>query len=210
MATVYIVTHGEYSDYGIDAVFSDREKADRFAAELEKAVDGQRVQVAEWTVDEKAEAFARPIYLCYIDRDGNAEIGAPRYMFVSERYTKMLACDSGRCYGESAVSAEHAMKLAVEARQKWLREHSAAPGRLLPADRDVYVCKIDRDGAITEKFKISLPVPVDYHRSVESPLVDRFIGESDKSFEHAAALAEAALLSRRSRDEHNRGYPSLA
>jgi hypothetical protein len=26
------------------------------------------------------------------------------------------------CYGHSEVSSEHAMKLAVEARQKWLRE----------------------------------------------------------------------------------------
>lgn len=47
---VYIVTSGEYSDYGIDRVFTDKERAELYCAIHE--CDYESPQVEEWDADD--------------------------------------------------------------------------------------------------------------------------------------------------------------
>lgn len=72
MTTVYVVTSGDYSDYGIEGMFSDRAKADAFAALW--PVDGyKQARVEEYrldvAVDERFGRGLRPFW-CVMDRDG--------------------------------------------------------------------------------------------------------------------------------------------
>ncbi len=48
MATVYIVTSGSYSDYGINRVFSTREKAESWAGPL-------GYEIEEWELDDSSD-----------------------------------------------------------------------------------------------------------------------------------------------------------
>lgn len=64
--TIYIVTSGEYSDYKIEAVFTDESVADDFAA------DGPDRQVEEWGVDDYRKRGDRRVgHYVAIARDGS-------------------------------------------------------------------------------------------------------------------------------------------
>jgi hypothetical protein len=108
MTTVYIVTSGEYSDYGIRAVFSTPELAQRYAKVIR---DGE---IEEWSLDEMVDAEMRTIYGAYVEKDGTLN---PRNSFKtieSSRHTDSFVHMDGTCCAWSAVSQEHADKLAIE------------------------------------------------------------------------------------------------
>lgn len=48
---VYIVTTGEYSDYGIEAVFLDRALAERYVEQLRKDINYDSLQIEEHDVE---------------------------------------------------------------------------------------------------------------------------------------------------------------
>lgn len=54
MATVFVVTKGEYSDYGILAIFSTRELAESFAGKenSREGYDPYKAEIAEWPLDD--------------------------------------------------------------------------------------------------------------------------------------------------------------
>lgn len=119
---VYVATKGEYSDYRIVGVFSTQDKADECISKLERPTS-----VIEYEVDEMASAKEIPVYRCYIEltADGKLvdlgsmeEFRAPRSVEV-ETYPA-----SQRIYVSSAVSREHAEKVAIEKRQEWLRNQT--------------------------------------------------------------------------------------
>ena len=58
MSKIFIVTNGTYSDYSIQAVFSDREKAEKYLAEL-KLINDDNADIEEWDVDTTDELVAR-------------------------------------------------------------------------------------------------------------------------------------------------------
>lgn len=131
--TVYVVTAGEYSDYHIEAVFSTHEKAvaymgghsERFndintfeldSAPAKKFVrqyehwltgDGESCNSDESIIEEEKEVS-----------DNGRGSSMTRKLGYNERWSTDAVF-----YGESYISAEHAKKLAVEERQKYLREH---------------------------------------------------------------------------------------
>lgn len=120
---VYVVTAGCYSDYGIEAIFSTRELAEDYIVANPKKYSGYN-DIAEWTVDERAGWVPRKGWYLHLGlsdgsvgnkgsetstADPNARNEEPYFMPDYVRVT-------------SYVSAEHALKLAVEARQAWLRE----------------------------------------------------------------------------------------
>lgn len=128
---VYVVTSGCYSDYKIEAVFSTEERATAFKAELDKTLcDGQFSDIAieAWELDARAGEENRPIYHAEIDlKTGAVQDPWMESRMVSTRARAVDPPDESVAsehiaYGSSAVSAKHAMKLAVEARQAWLRE----------------------------------------------------------------------------------------
>jgi hypothetical protein len=120
---VYVVTAGCYSDYRIEGIFSTSEKAERFKAEL----DNDANDVEEWELDELQEHAQRTVWTVDLDSDGNVvgeitnrkSLVAPRF---SESYSRAVAAWNGVRYsGCSAVSEDHALKVAAEARQAHLR-----------------------------------------------------------------------------------------
>jgi hypothetical protein len=143
--TIYVITSGCYSDYGINAMFSTRKLAEKYIADAKDAKNSSNynddtyvssvyfsddANIEEWLLDEesKAKVFSYWNVVMMLD-DGSVvenhtgrEFGHPQ--------SKIEQCgDKIPCYQmrpivrvRSVKSANHAMKLAVEARQKWLRE----------------------------------------------------------------------------------------
>jgi hypothetical protein len=122
---VYVVTSGSYEDYRIVALFTDKVKAEEFAAENKKIDHDTNVE--EWPIDDKVDARAVVIYRSYVLKLS----GTARWC---DRETRMTVLPEGACYtdviesdlqfvAQSSVSSEHATKLAVEARQAWQRNN---------------------------------------------------------------------------------------
>ena len=119
MKKIYIVTSGEYSDFHIDKVFSTKKLAHKFIGN-----GGEQFSIETWDVDKKSEGKIRQIFEIWIRLD-NGELFHEGNSFLLDEDNKR-ACWTGitsqHAQGHSFVSSEHAHKLAVEARQKWLRE----------------------------------------------------------------------------------------
>ena len=113
---VYIVTEGEYSSYGIYGVFSTQEKADQYIA---SCMSGAAVEI--WELDEKAGFVLRTVYHFLVPegRTWETREAADPKRRVPE--IEQVDAGGGRFHGVSFVSAAHAQKIAVEARQAWLR-----------------------------------------------------------------------------------------
>lgn len=119
--TIYIVTEGEYSDYGIRGVFSTQAKAQAY-------VDGNGGDIEEWGLDEFAGWIKRTHFRAKIRLSDGAILQEWNYQATadphkrSEDVQQWKGRDDMQMCATSLVSAEHARKLAVEARQNWLRE----------------------------------------------------------------------------------------
>lgn len=72
---IYIVTSGEYSDYGIDSVYSNKENAEKYI----KLYPSIRYEIEEFDVDEEMALINKirdeeiTIYLVSMFRNGNIE-----------------------------------------------------------------------------------------------------------------------------------------
>lgn len=125
--TIYVVTEGEYSDYRIVAVFASLEEATAFCPDealkdilqcykIEPFVLGETKGKAvrkRWTIAISLKTGEIIQSRCGSQFD-EVELGWRGKSWLVDYHRTAEAC--------SHVSAEHAMKLAVEARQKWLRE----------------------------------------------------------------------------------------
>jgi hypothetical protein len=140
--TIYVVTSGIYSDYKIDGVFSTREKAESFAAEVRKAGDSAEVNIEDWPVDAKAEQRMRLVYHASILLESGEvfhEHTTGDMLDPNERAVivpDIQGTNNRYAHGSSAVSAEHAMKLAVEARQNHLRQKALEEQQKLVHDEN--------------------------------------------------------------------------
>ena len=128
MATVYVVTAGEYSSYGIEGVFSIKELADEYCAKHNascKYAYGNKARVEEYNLDclkgvEILECWGVAI-----------QLGTGIMRQVAKQSRLVDPAENGNLhdlkpqnwiYVYSNESQEHANKLAVEERQRWLRE----------------------------------------------------------------------------------------
>jgi hypothetical protein len=124
MATAYLVTTGEYSDYRVEAVFTTREGAERLAAKYPK----DHASVEERTLDEYPEYPEGLLrYRVQFDMDGNswARHVDPDAGFNDE-------CNPGGDDKSMATwcwanSEEHAIKIANERRAKVIANGFWAP-----------------------------------------------------------------------------------
>ena len=133
---VYVVTAGEYSSYHIEAVFSTPEKADEYLAALRKSPrhsdESPTVEVFE--LDTRTPPQVRTHWQSVIDLATGIILEREE---VQERADDEYPTEEGdgpydvllrfveratKWYATSFKSQDHADKLAVEARQKWLRE----------------------------------------------------------------------------------------
>lgn len=142
MTKVYAVTQGEYSDYHIVALYSTREKALEHIARYDAA---RKAGVEDWRLphtepeERELDVAIPPAPRVYWTADISLETGeidsldAPDYDDQSEphrgNYVEITEPDANAVYplppmgyAYSCKSQKHAIKLAVEARQKWLRE----------------------------------------------------------------------------------------
>ena len=134
---VYVVTTGSYSDYSIKGIFSTRKRAQRY---IDRCLENSDVvyytefnDIEEWTLDEKEKEREYTEYSAALFIDN----GSPEYP-PSQRSTWGIPKSSvyvaehvpiykgrGVVRAASHKSAAHAMKLAVEKRQEWLRNKDA-------------------------------------------------------------------------------------
>jgi hypothetical protein len=136
---VFVVTIGEYSDYGMDSIFSTRELAEARVSELKKINSHDEGRIEVWIVDEQRECVARECWTAYIDmKTGNLTEGEKsRYEFARpcqrvmdypnwDIYpTKHPNSDKMNdlphtIYVSSFVSQAHANKVVIEKRQQML------------------------------------------------------------------------------------------
>lgn len=140
---VYIVTSGSYSDLRIDGIFSSRKRAQNYInkceLEMKKAnkefylsgcpSDFNGIEARELNAELK-ECSYKVWYTSLILDDGSAsgEKEGAKQLWGIPKNEIMISEKAPFLSGRSIVrvssikSAVHARKLAVEARQKWLRE----------------------------------------------------------------------------------------
>jgi hypothetical protein len=120
--TVYIVTYGEYDDFGLEAVFSTQEKADTYIQEAGK----YNRSSMEMIVDEYDGKVSTPIWSSAINLEDGSQAWAPKEKPTYIMWTKgqesegQIIIDAVAC-GMSSISLEHAHQVAVECRQEYLR-----------------------------------------------------------------------------------------
>lgn len=69
---IYIVTSGEYSDYGIDAVFTTKEKAVDYVEQ-----HGTDYNIEEYNLDEEVEKKTQLWYIVFCVEDGKLREASP-------------------------------------------------------------------------------------------------------------------------------------
>jgi len=129
MTEIYIVTQGSYSDYHIKACFSNRKYAEDYCANVNN-LDNRYTDEAiieEYDVDdsEVRNLIIRSVWRIDI-KFPSGEFSYPEESKVLVDATKRGQADTYVDFAtaESYISMDHAKKLAVEARQQWLRENS--------------------------------------------------------------------------------------
>jgi hypothetical protein len=130
--TVFLVTSGAYSDYHVSCAFSTKELAEAYIEECSLSGDSDPGAVEEFPVDEEAVSKCVPYWQVEITLESGA--------LVRKRCGKMVVNPSLRVWDFgtkvsnyrfpnqvptaeacSFVSEEHALKVAAELRQEFLR-----------------------------------------------------------------------------------------
>jgi hypothetical protein len=127
--TVYVVTTGDYSDYRVKALCSTLEKAKDF---IQRAGIISDSDIDEWEVDGLEDYCNRPNWECVLNVLGHIDRRSEGSEFVpSSERGGANTYDLGKMSfnkqffrGVSYESAEHALKLAAECRQAWLRKQT--------------------------------------------------------------------------------------
>lgn len=123
---IYIVTSGSYSDYGINAVFSTKELAQKYIDAFEKQ-SFEGFDIEEWELNPFATDLSkgRKPFNILMDIDGNVEKieSKPSYFFFNERISYINAhqayWNNEKDLLQIAIFANdetHAVKIANEKR----------------------------------------------------------------------------------------------
>ncbi len=140
---VYLVTSGSYSDYAIDGAFSTRELAQAY---IDKAkgicqADGSYdvgnvywasdAGIEEWPLDKESDAKQFTFWTVGMMADDGSvieavrssqEFGHPESLVTQLAVPVPMYNNRLIIRVRSVKSGDHALKLAAEARQRWLRE----------------------------------------------------------------------------------------
>jgi hypothetical protein len=132
--TLFAVASGEYSDYGINAIFSTKELADKYIEASVLAARYGRTEkyfIEEWELDMYTNPTAALLNQAWID------VGTGDVRTVGSNSYKQVFAGPRKCmvqlqtdfrnanrtiYVQSPVSVEHAVKVATEARQAYLAD----------------------------------------------------------------------------------------
>lgn len=110
---IYIVTSGEYSDYGIERVFSTKEKANEFVQQ-----HGSDFRIEEFVIDDEKVKKEEKIWYVEINIDDNSvHQSIPRNFLCREEgtceYHEYMFCNVVDLYVK-ADSMDKAIKIAKE------------------------------------------------------------------------------------------------
>lgn len=141
---IYVVTSGCYSDYSIRAIFSTKEKAEKYIAEGIKAEEFSNpaedtynaANIEEYTLDLNENYIAQKVWQCgilinsgEIYNYGNIPDPVSEGFVLALPFRGRSRNSTSTNYGkdfihwvESTVSREHCLKVAAEERQRVLRE----------------------------------------------------------------------------------------
>lgn len=114
---VYVLTTGSYSDTSIVGVFSSRE-----AAVAAGTGDSEVNDPEEYELDERAEHRYGPTWSVFFRKETGG-LEPQRHAWQKIRHPSACEIQDNQ-YGifvASPISAEHALKVAAEKRQEWLR-----------------------------------------------------------------------------------------
>ncbi len=130
---VYVVTQGQYSDFHIERMFSTLEKAEAFVGNGANLDEYDRYNIEEYDVDIPTEDRVLPHWTVRLVLESgrilDAPLSRPPYYGIRNPNAgcKVQLCEKSQYIQEayicvtSTTSTEHAMKVAVEKRQEWLR-----------------------------------------------------------------------------------------
>lgn len=121
---VWIVYTGYYSDREIDSVWSSKSLADDRRAELAKIEYSDVSGPEEFVVDDPERVQqARTVWHFDVYKNGLIKSRGEKLMICPEGHSDILSFRYGDCIARttSAISGEHAKKLAVESWQAYLR-----------------------------------------------------------------------------------------
>lgn len=138
-AKIYAVTSGEYSDFRVNALFSTAELAEEYI-EKEKAHERNTRQsydeswgVEVYILDEREDWAECTVFCVELDAPSGDELRRWQFSDVTASHSRAHeqwnqgvifppVRPTGMVRSASCVSYDHAIKLAAEARQAWLRE----------------------------------------------------------------------------------------
>jgi len=147
---VFIVTTGHYSDYSIRRCFSTQELANEYVemCEQDRGI-GDRVRVEVFTLDGGTTEALFEEWSCWIDYNTGEIEHTDHRKFIANKaeqeqegrgkwWDLTKRTRSGKKINEypgaqadSYVSKDHATKLAIEARQAWLRDNTPKEQQML-------------------------------------------------------------------------------
>jgi len=122
MTTVYVVTEGCYSDYGISGVFSTKEKAKYYIKNNPLDHFDEYHDIEEWILDELQHDTTKTVWYCELDTLSGAITQEWNYTHSCRGPVTRTNNSDVRVWASSSISKEHCHKLAVEKRQAVLRE----------------------------------------------------------------------------------------
>ena len=134
MTTIYVVTTGEYSDYGICAMFSSKEKADQYCERFKKHADYTGYDIEEYTLDPIPDDVYREnkeLYHVQMWKDGTVRQTYTTHL--SSHNVQLSFAEYGRmerkddpvvlCMEVWSKSEEHAIKIVNEKRRQLIAEN---------------------------------------------------------------------------------------
>ena len=122
MEKVFVVTSGEYSDYSIDAIFSEKEKAEIF---IEATNNDRRWNfpiIEEWDLDKINVNKGEKLYFVRMKKDGTVlecYLDSSTYSLVEAGFDTLHNMFSY----QFAKDEQHAIKIANERRAKLIIEN---------------------------------------------------------------------------------------
>lgn len=120
MTTVYLVTSGSYSDYGIQGAYSTRELAQAAIDVMERPeMYSDEPRIEEWELDTDIDHYARgeAFYSMLMWEDGTS--GTPSVSMWGEESTEVHVNSAGSKFlfvGRWAKNSEEIVKIANEIR----------------------------------------------------------------------------------------------
>jgi hypothetical protein len=129
MKTVYAVTAGSYSDFRYLGVFSSEQKAQQYIDKRKAGDDLVGIDIngiEEFNLDEALKECEYPRWCVDIRLDNGAVMSGPSKDTLwgipsSLKFAQSKCGGNPYARGISHKSGEHALKLAIEARQEYLR-----------------------------------------------------------------------------------------